>query len=337
MMHDENANEYVDVYEDPTRYKETNGDGFLMYPGKYYGSEMPFASLRLVSYRDGMDDYDMLCVYEKLLQEKAAQYGVTFDFNEYVSDLYNSLFRGLQAYSDDAIVYEMRQELAKRIYAIQNEDGLVVDLSRVGNEKVVKIYSTASELTVNGNSLQGVAQGEGYCFTLTQGAAANAFTIQVGENEYSYSVNAHTTVSAAGVSVSEGSVAEFADGKATVLIKAIDDPDYKDFLRPSITYAVSGLENVENIRFSYENIGDEELEIRITLLTTKGKIVLSTSYCAVGGAREEAVYVADDYGVDWSTVTAVEISFENVVLTNKGTVLAEDRMIAISNLWFDIR
>ena len=148
MMHDENANEYVDIYEDASRYNQTNGDGFLLYPGKYYGSRSPFASVRLVSYRDGMDDYDMLCVYENLLKEKAEKYGVELDFNDYVADLYNELFNGVQAYSNDSLVYQAKAELANRILAIQNEDELVVNLSQQDGKKVLHIYTTASALTV---------------------------------------------------------------------------------------------------------------------------------------------------------------------------------------------
>ena len=337
MMHDENPNEYIDVYENPSRYIETNGDGFLLYPGKYYDSEKPFASLRLVSYRDGMDDYDMLCVYEKLLQEKAEKYGVELDFDEYVSDLYNSLFNGMQAYANDALVYQARAELAKRISAIQNADGLVTSIARENNQKILKIYTTAATLSVNGETLTGVAQGEGFAYSIAQGMAAKSFTIQAGENVYTYSLGAHQYASAQAVSVSEGSAKTTVNNKTLVIIKSIDDPDYKDFLRPSITYAVNGMSDVKALRFSYENLGQEDVEARITLLTTNGKVQLCTTYCAAGGAREELVYIQNAHSVDFSTVTGVEISFENVVLTDTGTVLAKDRTIAINDLWFDIR
>ena len=46
---------------------------------------------------------------------------------------------------------------------------------------------------------------------------------------------------------------------------------------------------------------------------------------------------AKAHSVDWSTVTAVELSFENVELTDNGTVLMQDRKIAVGNLWFDVR
>jgi hypothetical protein len=77
--------------------------------------------------------------------------------------------------------------------------------------------------------------------------------------------------------------------------------------------------------------------MRITLLTTSGKIVIGTNYCGVENDREVVMHIGNAYSVDWSSVTGVEISFENVVLTETGTVLANDRKIAISDLWFDIQ
>ncbi len=337
MMHDENPNAYVDIYGDASRYNQTNGDGFLLYPGKYYGSKTPFASVRLTSYRDGMDDYDMLCVYENLLKEKAEKYGVELDFNDYVADLYNELFNGVQAYANDSLVYQAKAELANRILAIQNEDELVVNLSQKDGKKVLNIYTTASALTVNDAAVTGVQQGDGYCYTVEQGVDAAVFTIKAGDNEYTYSVGAHKVISMDTITLSEGSTKEVVDGKTVVTIKAIDDPDYKDFLRPSITYAVSGLSNVETLRFSYENVGYEELEMRITLLTASGKIVIGTNYCGVENDREVVMHIGNAYSVNWAEVTGVEISFENVVLTETGTVLANDRKIAIGDLWFDIQ
>lgn len=41
---------YVNQYEDSTRYVGADGDGYLVYPGKYYESDTPLPSLRLVAY-----------------------------------------------------------------------------------------------------------------------------------------------------------------------------------------------------------------------------------------------------------------------------------------------
>ncbi len=137
LIQDNVENDYINLYETPARYYEVNGDGFLFYPGKYYDSAEPFGTVRMAAYRDGMDDYDMLSVYEKLLEEYAKKNNIAdFDFSDYVDDLYSSLFSGVVAYQDDELVYAARQELANRILALKNEGKLIFDPSTVESIKV---------------------------------------------------------------------------------------------------------------------------------------------------------------------------------------------------------
>ncbi len=137
LIQDVVENDYINLYETPARYYEVNGDGFLFYPGKYYDSAEPFGTVRMAAYRDGMDDYDMLSVYEKLLEEYAKKNNIAdFDFSDYVDDLYSSLFSGVVAYQDDELVYAARKELANRILTLKNEGKLVFDPSTVESVKV---------------------------------------------------------------------------------------------------------------------------------------------------------------------------------------------------------
>lgn len=56
-------NEYINIFENPYRSSDKNfpaGDGFLTYPGEAYGVDGPLPSLRLMSIRDGMEEYEML-------------------------------------------------------------------------------------------------------------------------------------------------------------------------------------------------------------------------------------------------------------------------------------
>lgn len=60
---DENYNEYINVYENPYRKAGSTwpaGDGFLVYPGAAYGVYGPLPSMRLMSVRDGMEEYELL-------------------------------------------------------------------------------------------------------------------------------------------------------------------------------------------------------------------------------------------------------------------------------------
>jgi hypothetical protein len=48
-----------------------HGDGSLLYPGKQVGIDGPVSSLRLEVIRDGIEDFDYLCLAEKLIGEEA--------------------------------------------------------------------------------------------------------------------------------------------------------------------------------------------------------------------------------------------------------------------------
>ncbi len=137
MLTTQPSDDYIDLYATPARYYEVNGDGFLFYPGRYYGSTEPFGTVRMAAYRDGMDDYDMLCIYEELLQEYAKKNNITdFDFSAYVDDLYSSMFHGMVAKQDDTLVYAAREELAKRILSLKNDGTLAYDPQSVEKSKV---------------------------------------------------------------------------------------------------------------------------------------------------------------------------------------------------------
>lgn len=189
--------QYIDVYNTAARYSYCSGEGYLVYPGKYYGSSTPFPSLRLISHRESMDDYDMLCVYENLLNEYAEKYGITggLDLNDYVSDIYDSLFTGAIYYTDDSLVYAAREELAKRIIALRNDDQLVVKTEQTGSSANLKIYTTADSLKVNDDVVTGAVSGRGYVYeTTVDTKKATTVTIETAQGSYSHSLNAGVTV-----------------------------------------------------------------------------------------------------------------------------------------------
>ncbi len=143
---------YTDVYDNPLRYEEVPGDGYLVYPGRFYDSKKPFGSLRLVSYRDSQDDYDMLCVYENLVNEYAKKHSVNVSFSSLVNDLYADIFQGAIYYEQDSLLFQAREELANRILSLKNEDKLI---EKTGTAKTFD----ANKVTVSEGSDISVADG----------------------------------------------------------------------------------------------------------------------------------------------------------------------------------
>lgn len=284
---------YVDVYATSARYDEVNGDGYLLYPGKYYGSDKPFASLRLTAYRDGMDDYDMLCVYEELLEAYAKEHQITdFDFDAYVADLYDTLFDGVVAKNDDKLIYAARNELAQRILALQKEGKLILDPEEAAKKTVTDFAGDVSGVKLSENS------------TIAAGADGMA-------------------------QVTIKSVAQEADGSIGSKTK---------LYRPYISVPVTEFTGTKAIYFTYENVGDTDITMQISLVTESGeKILADTSYCGSGKTRKVRVSALDALEVDLSKVSEIRLSFDNVSTDEEGTyTLLPDKTLKLSDVTLEL-
>ena len=327
---DDRPNAHVNPYDDAYRGGHSNGDGWLLYPGAYYGSEYPFATVRLAAYRDGVDDYNMLTVYERKLNAIADKYGIEINFADYVTDLYEQLFSGAVVYENvDKTLYQARAELARRILDLNNADNLLVASVRDGDQTTVNVYSTEENIKIDGKKVQGAACGDGFRYTVTNGAEQHTFEIETTVRKVNYDVAAHITLSCVSAKLSEGSTFDKETNSFTV--KAIDG-ELKDLYRPYIRLAVKNVKRGTKLYFEYGNLSNEETEIRIRIKNSDGtNVEVSTNYCAGNSSRKVEITLADD--IDWSIAAYVEISFDNVVLRDGEYVLAPDRHITLSDLW----
>lgn len=136
-----------------------NGEGCLFYPGAKYGSKNPFPSTRLVTYRDSMEDYKMISVLEKLLDEYTEKNKLAkIEVNDYLADLYASVFCNAEYYLDDSLVYAAREELAERIISLKN--GVLLE-----NKKTAVTINSFSD------SAGVIEKTEGSAVTLNNGTA----------------------------------------------------------------------------------------------------------------------------------------------------------------------
>ncbi len=333
----------VDVYETAVRAGDCGGDGFLMYPGAYYGSEYPFASLRLTAFRDGMDDYDMLCVYEQLLEEKSKEYGVTVDFDDYVNDLYDSLFADASYYTDDSLVVAARAELANRILALKSEDGFMA----TAGKGVATIHAAQSSLVIDGETVNGEAVGKGYQYLVENtGAEAKEVKVQAG-GEYLVKIPAvQTLVSFAentgNLKVSDESTVSYADGKAQLDIVSVYRSDDKVIdgatlrFSPNVKFGVEALSGAKSIHFTIENTGSSEVDFTLQLLSADGIATqVGTGYVAVGDSREFRIDLDSRTFTDeiLAGMTEMRFTFDNV--NNDNTALEPARNFALGDVWIE--
>lgn len=86
--------------------KEGPGDGILLYPGAIYGQAEPIPSIRMMNLRDGVEDYELLCMIEEKYGEAKA--------HELVSKIVTSTVTYTR---DDDRIYNVHVELLQLLEA----------------------------------------------------------------------------------------------------------------------------------------------------------------------------------------------------------------------------
>lgn len=97
------------------RYFNANGDGYLCYPGLPYGISGMVASIRLDAARDGVEDYEML----KLLQKLYADNG--YDSKYILEPIFETLFSNTRTFAEEATFNDARNNTAKLIQLAKNK------------------------------------------------------------------------------------------------------------------------------------------------------------------------------------------------------------------------
>ena len=327
--------DFIDPYDTPDRASDCHGDGFLLYPGKYYDSDSPFASLRLVNYRDSMDDYDMLCVYEQLLNECAAAYGTSVNFDDYVNDLYASLFDEAIYYQDDSLVYMAREELANRILALQNSDGLLVksEISADGQTTESEIYSTVKTLKINGETVQGTASGTGYKYIVSTatGAGEKTLKIESASKAYVYTLNQSGAANMQSFNKNDTTIVTARANGADVTIKAENrgTEAQTTAFRPYVEFRVSDFANAKELIFVIKNTTDREIEANVQLAGDVRETV-GGIYLRAGEEKEYRIQLSGVSEDVLSGATHVRIAFTNTL----NGALQQDRTFTIGNIRF---
>ncbi len=196
-------NEFNDVYTNPFYFQGCPaGDGFLVYPGAAYGVYGPLPSLRLMSMRDGMEEYNLLRQVEEEFASMEEVFGEGFSVRAAMNTFYSSLGEGVaKVYSDgeNGLNFtKLRTELLKTVTSV--DAGLTFVMGDVKvTDNIAAITYFASEgatVTVQGKEQTPVA-GTRY--------------------EYELDLREHTNLEV---------VITNADGKSMTYDRFIDNPSY---------------------------------------------------------------------------------------------------------------
>ena len=111
---------YVDIEDyytgNASRWPGVNGDGFLFYPGKYYGIDGPIGSIRLEAIRDGLEEYELMYELDNNYENVSATLSaidpsLAFDSDKVMSVLTSSLYTGTRVMAETESFYASRNAL----------------------------------------------------------------------------------------------------------------------------------------------------------------------------------------------------------------------------------
>ena len=232
---------HVDVYNEPNGvYVGANGDGYLVYPGVKYGVEDPMPTIRLMSIRDGFQDYEYLYMLERLVDEYAAKYDVEgFTFDGLMRSIYDKLYTGAKHNTDHTLVLDAKREVADMIELLQTEMHGIVEVGEVNpiTKKVpVTVYAEQGTTMVYGDStFGGTTSGDGVKFEieLSISAGENSFRATLKRGDKEFAINRFVTNEVKHVSsfdtadeVSKWAASSRAGYEDHVLLSLNTDADY---------------------------------------------------------------------------------------------------------------
>lgn len=332
---------YSDPYTMTDRNGAANGDGFIMYPGRPYGSPTPFPSNRLVTYRDGLEDYDMLDVYERMIQASCDKYGIT-DVNphEYVSDLHSSLFTNTVPTEDHEALFMAREELAKRI--LEFDDTAFMYPHFEDGAMKLNIYSPASSISIDGSEKAGEPVSGGYCkYSYPLGSTAKDISVVAQGKTFTYHNPGYKNItnyqsSSISVEISEYSSFTKNGGEISATINSYLAPEAKDTINfiPYISFKGVDLIGVSKIFFEYENDSlISDISFEVDFVTAIKTVTVGGHYCIKGGKKIIEIDL-NKTKLDLSSVEEIDIVFPNYYFNSDGSLqVFETRNMIIKDIF----
>ncbi len=149
---DNNGTPIVNGYDDLSSTMSGVSDGKIFYPGAPYGIQGPIGSLRAVSYRDGMEDYEIL----QAIYDRYEEYGLSAE--EALDEVMKKEFSGTVVNGSDSDFDTSRRSVMELYESITSSTALLYGASVQGetsNDQVVSFIlpNSGAKASVNGTEL----------------------------------------------------------------------------------------------------------------------------------------------------------------------------------------
>lgn len=282
-----------DLYTQASHDGLTNGDGYMLYPGKQYGSDSPFPSLRLMMRRDGIDDYDYMSLLEEEYAALSAAYGAELDVRTSLESMYDRIFSLSASKLNYQGLADMRALLARFIELAQSDAGFAVEKIEAGTDAIECSFyvKPGYTVTINGVEYTGISAGGGNKITarvpygesgtlrvkVAGSGYSSSFTFTLGEKpEEGNSFADEASLSAVSVAATYGSTVAVNTDRTYALsetsLKAelsghlFDNESYNSSFHPYVYFDVDGLTGIEYVTFCVYNASDEDFTVQVVAL-----------------------------------------------------------------------
>jgi hypothetical protein len=242
--------------------------------------------MRLVSARDGQEDYDTLCALEEMYIKLAGEYGYESDkvinaLDESLSVYYEMLYNDAYAYNDEANFERVRRAVGGLTEAAYSDAQMMIVPQSVegGASSMLKIYSNADKIWVNGKALTKAQDYHAYATKLSVGKNSITIRYEVEGKTYSFEyflANARTNYAVSDMSSAStiGTGSSIAVVGNALDIKAVSyggsNAKKLDFFLPmNVEFA-----NVDNLNFTIKNTCAEQIEFEVYVKSASSNILV---------------------------------------------------------------
>ena len=150
------------------RYPNSNGNGYLMYPGGQYELDEMIPSLRLEAIRDGLEEFELMYNIKQTYQSISSRIGEEFDASKIIESLGSSLYAEDKIVNDNANFAAARESLLQLASCADSAANLcVVDYSddtygkqnfKIYANDGVDVYNNGELLTDVYKNIEGVGK-----------------------------------------------------------------------------------------------------------------------------------------------------------------------------------
>lgn len=179
----------IECYDDIHRWGDAFGDGWLFYPGKVFGLDVPVPCMRLYNMRDGLEDFEAMTDLENIYAELSEKYGEEISADGVLEELYGLLYDDVKVYCSSEDVAKAKEVLGQLM--VLAEDGIAVSsLKMLANGKVsAKVYAPKSaSVTVANAATSSIANANVY----TVNTALDTFSVKSGNTEFALATKVKT-------------------------------------------------------------------------------------------------------------------------------------------------